>query len=135
MITKDQIERVLRINGLEPTASDEEIRSVLISAKWHETDTEMALMVLRENTKTHQERVDTLHKVFNTDDRLKPETISSLLGIDVDMTSDDLVALKARKAHVSTSQAVSIVLASVALALAILTAFVMHYDLALSSSF
>ncbi|MCB9811882.1 hypothetical protein H6783_03135 [Candidatus Nomurabacteria bacterium] len=133
MITKDQIERVLRINGLEPTASDEEIRSVLVSANWHKDDTEMALMVLRENTHTHKSRVDTLHRVFNTDDRLKPETISALLGINVDMSSADIESIRQSKRQVSMPQLFSIVVASIAVSLAMLTALVMHYDLTLTA--
>ena len=35
--------------------------------------------------------MDTLHKVFRTDERLQPSTISALLGIDLDITDADLV--------------------------------------------
>lgn len=85
MIQKSTVEQYLHANGVRTDAPDEEIKSVLFSAKWHEEDVETALMVLKENTETHEQRIDSLHKVFHTDDRLQPETISALLGIDVDI--------------------------------------------------
>jgi hypothetical protein len=85
MIDRDFIERYLAINGIEPSAPDDQIKKVLFSAQWHEEDVETALTVLREDAQTHETHVDSLHKVFHTDDRLQPETISSLLGIDVDL--------------------------------------------------
>jgi hypothetical protein len=85
MIDPHHIESLLRINGIEKTAPDEQIRSVLLSARFKEDEVETALMILRENTTTKQTRVDGLHKVFRTDESLKPEEISKLLGIDVDI--------------------------------------------------
>ncbi|MEZ4200095.1 MAG: hypothetical protein R3B69_00595 [Candidatus Paceibacterota bacterium] len=101
MIDRRHIEKILRINGLSPIAEDEEIRSVLISAKWHKDDVETALTVLRENTTTGQAHVDVLHNVFNSDARLSPEAIQSLLGIDVELTSDQVAALHGGKRTVS----------------------------------
>ncbi|MAZ30302.1 hypothetical protein CL655_03400 [bacterium] len=85
MIKKDVVERYLRANGVHPTAPDEQIKEVLFSAKWHEDDIDTALMVLREDPATHETHVDSLHKVFHSDERLQPETISALLGIEVDI--------------------------------------------------
>lgn len=101
MIDKTIVEKFLTANGLDASAKDEEIKSVLFSAKWHADDVETALMVLRENLQTHKKRVDSLHKVFHSDDRLKPETISALLGIDVDIPHDPVraKALRARVSH------------------------------------
>lgn len=86
MIDKHHVEELLRLNGVNATAPDEEIKSVLISARWHEQDVETALMVLRENKQTHQTHVERLNKVFTSDEKLKPELISSLLGVDVDLS-------------------------------------------------
>jgi hypothetical protein len=83
MIDKRHVESVLRINGLTKTAADEEIRSVLLSARFEKDEIETALMVLRENVKTSETRVDGLHKVFRSDQVLQPEEISELLGVDV----------------------------------------------------
>ncbi len=90
MFDRDHITKILKINGIELDAPDEEIKSILVSANWHHDDVETALMVLRENTVSHETHVDTLHKIFRSDERLKPETISSLLGIDMDISSKDI---------------------------------------------
>ena len=84
MISKEVVEQYLRANGVTAAAPDDEIKEVLFSAKWHHDDVETALMVLREDGATHQTRVDSLHKVFHSDERLQPETISSLLGIEIE---------------------------------------------------
>ena len=89
MINKESVERYLRANGIEPSAPEEEIKQVLFSAKWHHDDVDTALMVLRENPETHETHVDSFHKIFHPDDRLQPETISALLGIDVQITSPE----------------------------------------------
>jgi len=90
MINKKQVETVLRANGIAPSAQDEEIRSLLLSAKWSKDEVDTALMVLKENTVTKETHIDTLHKVFHSDQRLSPEEITSLLGIDVPYTSEDV---------------------------------------------
>jgi hypothetical protein len=81
MIDKNHIENILRANGIAPTAKDEEIRSLLLSAKWTENEVDTALMVLKENTTTKETHIDTLHKVFHSDQRLTPDEITTLLGI------------------------------------------------------
>jgi hypothetical protein len=85
MFDKKHIESILKINGLAKTAPDEEIRSVLVSARFNNDEIETAMMVLRENVKTNQTHVDGLHKVFRTDQALQPAEISRLLGIDVNL--------------------------------------------------
>jgi len=85
MMKREQIESVLKINGVEPTSADEEIRSVLLSARYSKDEVDTAIMVLREDTKTKKTRVDGLHKVFRTDEGLRPDEISQLLGIEVNL--------------------------------------------------
>ena len=97
MIDKKQIESLLRINGIEKTAADEEIRSVLLSARFKNDEVETALMVLRENIDTKQTKVDGLHKVFRTDEGLKPSEISQLLGIDVEVRERVAVVSKTKE--------------------------------------
>lgn len=116
MIDRRHIEKILRINGLPATAEDEEIRSVLISARWEESDIETALTVLRENLNTGAEHVDTLHNVFNSDTRLSPESIQSLLGIEVEMNSRQLASFKDSKQSVSFWQIFSIIIYATILA-------------------
>ena len=85
MLEKQNIEAFLRVNGIASTAKDEEIRSVLLSARWDHDEVDTALMVLKENVRDQTTHVDTLHKVFNTDKRLSAAEISSLLGITVNI--------------------------------------------------
>lgn len=86
MVKRNQIEAILKMNGVEPTSPDEVIRSVLLSARYSENEVDTALMVLRENTKTNKTRVDGLHKVFRTNEGLKPDEISQLLGIEMNVS-------------------------------------------------
>lgn len=104
MIEKRNIESFMRVNGIPATANDEEIRSVLISARWNENEVDTALMVLKENTTTKQTHVDTLHKVFNTDDRLNSQEISNLLGINVELTDRDVTKVNAKRARTERAQ-------------------------------
>ncbi len=90
MIEKRNVEAFLKVNGIPPTAKDEEIRSVLLSARWNNNEVDTALMVLKENVKSNETHVDTLHKVFNSDDRLSSAEISKLLGIDVSLSDNDV---------------------------------------------
>jgi len=85
MIERNHIEKILKINGMSPSEPDDVIRSVLLSARYNNDEIDTALMVLREDTKTKQVRVEGLHKVFRTDNALKPQEISDLLGIDVNL--------------------------------------------------
>lgn len=89
MVNKKHVESLLKANGVPATAADEEIRSVLLSAKWNHNEVDTALMVLKENKIDHTTRVDTLHKVFQTDGRLSSSEISALLGIDVYIDNED----------------------------------------------
>jgi hypothetical protein len=90
MLERSQIEKLLRLNGVAISAPEDEIKSVLISARWHETDVETAMLVLRENKKNHETHVDSMHKIFQSDSSLDSGTISSLLGIDVDLFKDSI---------------------------------------------
>lgn len=98
MIERAQVAKILRLNGIDIKAPDEEIKSILLSAKWHEDDVETALTVLRQDPDSKHEQVETLHKVFRTDEKLKPETISALLGVDIDIDSKE-IALRRKYAR------------------------------------
>lgn len=118
MFDRTQIEKFLKINGVGLDSPHEEIRSVLLSAKWHEEDVETALLVLKEDTQSHKTRVDSLHKVFRKDDALKPETISALLGIDMDISPEDIAARRAgARNRLTASQVMHIAIVSLAFSL------------------
>jgi len=85
MLKREQIEAILKVNGIDSSSPDEEIRSILLSARFDKGEVDAALMVLKENTKTNITRVDGLHKVFRSDIGLSPEEVSSLLGIDMEI--------------------------------------------------
>lgn len=97
MVDKKHVESILKINGLGTASPDEEIRSVLLSARFNKDEVDTALMILRENTKTSETRVDGLHKVFRTDQTLQANEISQLLGIEVQVHEKIEVGINARR--------------------------------------
>jgi hypothetical protein len=116
MLDKQHIENFLRANGVPASAKDEEIRSVLLSARWNENEVDTALMVLKENIQSKETHIDTLHKVFHTDDRLSPADISALLGIEVKLSEDNVNDIKQKRAkqdrfHARIAITLSIVIA------------------------
>lgn len=106
MLEKRNIEAFLKVNGIPPTAKDEEIRSVLLSARWNNNEVDTALMVLKENIVSNETHVDTLHKVFNSDDRLSSSEITKLLGIDVSLTDSDVADINTKHQLSKNSTAV-----------------------------
>lgn len=118
MINKEQIESILKINGLHPTAKDEEIKSILLSARYNDDEVDAAIMVLRQNIVTNQTKVEGLHKVFRSDQMLNSAEISSLLGIDVNLEERVVAGSKSRKLT-TLSQAFLMAL-SILLAIAVL---------------
>ncbi len=112
MIEKKHIETILKANGIPPTAPDEEIRSVLISARWNNNDVDTALMVLKENRDSKATHVDTLHRVFHSDDRLTPSDISSLLGVKVSLKDEEVVDIEVKRRKIERTQTlIAIILA------------------------
>ncbi len=112
MFERAHIEKFLELNGVEPSAPDDEIKSVLVSARWHKDDVETALLVLRENKQSHETHVDTLRRVFRSDEHLQPETISALLGVDVNIPSDDIDHKRFSHSMMSAQQMMQIGLVS-----------------------
>ena len=121
MIDREHIEKILKLNGLAPSAEEDEIKSILLSARYKEHEVDAAIMVLRENPKTKKTNVAAMQKVFHTDKLLNEQEISSLLGIDVDLSSRVSAGKKARK--LSFGGQVSITALSTLLALIALCAY------------
>jgi hypothetical protein len=92
MIARSHIESILKANGLPPTAPDDEIRGLLLSARWDNNDVESALLILKGSDTTGSTQVDTMHRVFHTDGHLTPKDISSLLGVDITLTEEQFKA-------------------------------------------
>lgn len=102
MISKEHLERFLKANGIEPSAADGDIKSILLAARWNKDDVETAIAILRENPETNKQHIESMNKLFRTDERLKPETISALLGVDVDLIDEDIAdRLRRRKPALS----------------------------------
>jgi hypothetical protein len=84
-VDKKLIENILRANGVSMSSGDDEIKSLLFSARWHEDDIDTALFVLRNDANDNKQRIDAVYdEDFRLQDRMRPETISALLGIEVD---------------------------------------------------
>lgn len=83
-MNRNQLKSILKINGYSESASDDEIRSLLLKAKYSETEIENALLILRQTDVQPMVRSDGLHTVFYTDSHLKPREIAGLLGVQVD---------------------------------------------------
>lgn len=87
MIDKKHIEQFLHLNDLSAESSEEDIRTLLASARWHEDDITAALLVLNGSDAQPEEKNSSIHQLLNSDQKLKPETLSALLGIDVKVDS------------------------------------------------
>ena len=116
MIEKRNVEAFLRVNGIPPTAKDEEIRSVLLSARWNNNEVDTALMVLKENVKNNQTHVDTLHKVFNSDDKLSSAEITKLLGIDVNLSNFEAESVSKKYQLIENSSSLIVFILSLIIA-------------------
>lgn len=121
MIERHHVETLLKANGVPPTAPDEVIRSVLISARWDNDDVDTALMVLKENTKTNETHVDTLHKVFHTDDHLSPADISNLLGVKISLDGHDIENSASKRRRFERTQNFSVIILALSIVLLGLT--------------
>ena len=116
MMAREQIESILKINGVPPGSPDEQIRSVLLSARFSKDEVDTAIMVLRENIHSKKTRVEGLHKIFRTDDALRPEEISELLGIEVNVEQN--VSPEEKNRELSKVQFMLVLIFSITLAIA-----------------
>ena len=127
MFKREDVEQMLAVNGVPPTAPDEQIKQLLIDARWNKNDVDTAITVLRENQTTHKQRVDKLHKIFYSDDRLQPETVSALLGIETHFKPHDTEHPSRRpRSSLTAGQIIRILIVSIALSLLLLL-FMMWY--------
>lgn len=115
MIERGQLESILKINGVNTKSPDDQIRSILLSARYSKDEVDMAIMILRENAVTKKTTVDGLHNVFRTNERLTSEQITQLLGIEVSIT--DPVERKRQRERAPVLQYMLLWMLSVAIAL------------------
>lgn len=96
MIERKQIESILKINGITSSSSDDEIKSVLLSASYNNDEIDEAIAVIRQDIATNHTRIDGLHKVFRTDAVLQPQEVSNLLGVEIDIEKSNVLPAKTR---------------------------------------
>lgn len=112
MFERQQLEKILATHGLLATATDDEVRTTLMQAEWHTNDIDAALLVLHENPNAHRTHQDALHQLHRTDERLRPETVKSLLGIDMHVSSSELIRNRRSRAGITIGQIFEIALVS-----------------------
>lgn len=100
MVDRQHITNFLRLNGVSPTSPEDDIAEVLRIARWHEDDIRTALLKLRgEEEKSEQSLSDNPHNLFFTNAPVTPETLTSLLGMDVSIPHAREYALEQRSAR------------------------------------
>ncbi len=130
MLSKQHIENFLRLNDVSLSAPEDEIRNALLSARWDNRDIDVALMTLQGiEDELEARRHPAAHGLFYTDVPIAPDTLSSLLGIDVVLLQKNIE--RRRVAHEPKSSMLTVllgVLASVVLAMvaAILLMFLLQ---------
>lgn len=127
MMNKNEIEAILKVNDVPKSSSDDEIRSVLLSARYNENEVDAAILILRQNTKTSEKKIEGLHKVFRTDRGLQPDEIYQLLGINVEVS--DIITERRLRQKVSISHLIIIGLASLIVAILGLLSYMYSTDL------
>jgi len=98
MIDKEHIVNFLRSNGVSSASSDDEIRHALQNARWHNDDIEVALLKLKDSEEPYEIKSGDAQNIFFSDVPIAPETLSSLLGIDVSLPLARLQAEESRRA-------------------------------------
>jgi hypothetical protein len=122
MIQKEHIENFLRINGVPLSASDEEVRVALSSAKWASEDIDDGIATLHGLPTKHATPSSHVgHQLFRSDNRVAPETLSALLGVNIAPRDMHVPAGVAYKRHNAEEQ--SLGLGLIAIGLSIVLAF------------
>ncbi len=97
MFQRNQLETILKINGVSINASPDEIREILLRASYNNEEIESAIMLLKENSSGNPLKFTDLQKVFLTTDALKPAEISALLGIEVQIGNVQVTQSRSRE--------------------------------------
>lgn len=106
MISKAHVISTLRLNGSSPQAEEGEIRQVLLSSAWSEGDVNKALLILKSETIDSSDPTKRVKTIFDSDEKLNPEKINSLLGLSFGVPA---VAIKDDELqNVGSSQYVSL---------------------------
>lgn len=86
MVDREHIINFLRINNISPSASEDAIEEALRIARWRDEDIRTALLKLNNDTDEKRPMEHNPHNLFFSNVAVAPETLSSLLGIDIAVT-------------------------------------------------
>lgn len=120
MVERAQVVRFLKLNGIDATAPDEEIKSLLMSARWREEDVEAALTALHEDPESSKKTASAAQRpnavqqsIFRSDEKLAPDSVTALLGIDIDLSVKDIeLRRRSARGELTAGQVVNILLIS-----------------------
>ena len=117
-MNKKEVETILKINGFTGETPDDQIKTVLLSARYSLEEVDAALTILKQVPNACESKVAGLHRVFYTDKKLKPEEISNLLGIDINLESP--ISPRSRKSAFSLLQFILVWFFSVFFAISVI---------------
>ncbi len=83
MMTRDELETLLKIHGESLNSPTERIHEILSTAGYPPADITLLLTYKLNHPDGVPKRVSGLHKVFRTDQSLAPDEINALLGVEV----------------------------------------------------
>lgn len=117
MIDRDQIERLLRLNGVSSDAGDEKIAALLQQLNWGKSDIERGLKVLHgEPEAVGGQAGGILARLSRTDEAMSPAMVTALLGIEMNVRDKDISARRQHSEGLTLGQVVSIIGAAVLMA-------------------
>jgi hypothetical protein len=111
MYSKKDIETVLRINGVDPTSPVATISAVLKEAGYTDTQIEDSLSVLSGRSDGVDRSNPAAQNLLRTEQPLKPQDISGLLGIDINIST--IISAKDKRKDLSTSQVFLVIFLSI----------------------
>jgi hypothetical protein len=111
--------------NIAPETTDEELYSALKAENCSDDEIKQAITFFRDNSNTKSKLLASYHKVMSSDEALTPSEISTLLGIEVDVEDNHVVAEMKRQSGIF--QTIIIAVCSVLLAVALL-AFMMYIN-------
>ncbi len=113
---REDLERTLAINGVSIADGDAVVAKVLEGARYKEAEIKEALNLLKNTPDlVNKSRVEGLHKLFRTDNSLRPDEISKLLNIEI--SEESIGEQRARERNLGATQLMMVGACSVVLAL------------------
>lgn len=132
MYTKKYVEQVLKVNGLSPSSSDAEIKNLLAHTCCN-LDTAF-LAALRDPKVTGDAVIcgtvsaGFTSTILTAEQRLRPNSIKDLLGIDVEINYADLDSARSARQSVSIGQIMGIAVSSLLFAGLLLVGVMWYFE-------